>query len=96
MYTLNLTKIEFLIINLFIILIFGLIYTHYGTEEYFSFYNNKTNMDFTDGLYFSANTYITIGNSDIYPKTKYMKCVIMIQIFFALITIIMLSSYDKI
>ena len=91
MYTLSLTKIQFLILNLFVIIIFGLIYRHYGTQDNFIFLNKEKNMDLTDAIYFSANTYVTIGNYDIYPKTKFMKRLIMIQIFILLITLVMLS-----
>jgi len=97
MYILNLTKIQFLLINIFVIFIFALIYKKYGDEKHFYFTNKKHEMDLTDALYFSANTYVTIGNSDIIPKTNFMKKIIMIQIFILMIALIMMSSqYIKI
>jgi hypothetical protein len=95
MYTLNLTKLEFLIINIVVIFIFGLIYKKYGDEKNFIFLNKKKQMDLTDAIYYSANTHITIGNNDIHPKTKFIKKIIILQIFILLITIVILSSCNK-
>ena len=52
-------------------------------------------MDLTDALYFSANTYVTIGNNDVIAKTKFMKSIIIAQILILLVTLVMLSPCDK-
>lgn len=95
MYTLNISKLEFLLINILIILIFGFIYKKYGNEKHFYFVNkNKKNLNSIESIYFSANTYITLGNNDIYPKSKLIKSIILTQIFILMIAIIMLSSFN--
>jgi hypothetical protein len=95
MYILTLNKLQFLALNIIVIFLFGLIYKHYGNDKHFIFLNKNKHMNFTDALYFSANTYITIGNNDTYPKTKFMKKIIMIQMLILIVSLIMLSSYDK-
>jgi hypothetical protein len=95
MFILSLTKIQFLLINILVIFLFGLIYKKYGNEEHFGFINKQKNMDLTDAIFFSANNYATIGNYDVYPKTKFIKRIILVQIFILIITLIMLSSCEK-
>ena len=95
MYILSLTKIQFLLINIFVIIIFGFIYKKYGNNDHFVFLNNKKSMNFTDAMYFSATTYVTIGNNDIYPKTSFMKKIIMLQMLTLIISLLMLNSCQK-
>jgi hypothetical protein len=95
MYILNLTKLQFIIINIFVIFIFAFIYNIYGSSDNFIFMNGQKNMDMTESLYFSAITYSTIGSNTIYPKTKFIKFIIMIQIIILLISIVMLSPYGN-
>lgn len=97
MYILTLSKIQFLLINIGVIFIFALIYKKYGNENHFTF-TDKTqkSMDFTDALYFSANTYITIGNNDVHAKTNFIKKIIMCQLLILLMSIIMITfCFDR-
>lgn len=97
MYILTLSKIQFLLINISVIFIFALIYKKYGNKNHFIFIDKKQNdMNFIDALYFSANTYITIGNNDIHAKTNFMKKIIMCQLLILLISIIMITfCFDR-
>lgn len=92
---LSLSKIQFLLINVLIIFIFGLIYKKYGNENNFVFINKEKKMNLTDAIFFSANNYVTIGNYDVYPKTQFMKRIILVQILILMIMLVMLSSCDK-
>lgn len=98
MYLLTLSKIQFLLLNIGIIFIFALIYKKYGNEKHFTFSDKEQKqMDFTDALYFSANTYITIGNNDVHAKTQFMKKIIMCQLLLLLMSIIMITfCFDRI
>jgi len=91
MYIFTITKLHFIIINMFIIILFALIYNKYGNEKHFHFQNKQNEMSMTDSIYFSINVYSTIGNADIYAKSKFMKKVVMIQIFFLICMIILLG-----
>jgi hypothetical protein len=97
MYILTFSKLQFLLLNIVIIIIFALVYKKYGNENHFIFLNeHQTEMDFTDALYFSVNTYTTVGNNDIHAKTKFMKNIIMLQLFTLLmITILIIFRFDK-
>lgn len=95
MYIFTITKLHFLIINIFIIYVFALIYKKYGNDKNFYFQNEQNEMTMTDSLYFSINTYSTIGNNDIYAKSKFIKKIIMIQIF-CLISMIILMGCSNI
>ena len=97
MYLLTFSKIQFLLLNIGIIFIFACIYKKYGNEKHFIFSDKKQKeMDFTDALYFSANTYITIGNNDIHAKTNFMKKIIMVQLLLLLMAIIMITfCFDR-
>ena len=91
MYILTINKVKFLLINIFIIFIFALIYKKYGNIQHFYFTTKEHQMDMTDALYFSFNTYSTIGNNDVYPKTNFMKKIIMVQILCLISMIIVLG-----
>ena len=91
MIILTITKLYFLIINIVIIYLFALIYNKYGNEKHFHFLNKQTEMSMTDSIYFSINVYSTIGNADIYAKSKFMKKVVIIQIFFLICMILLLG-----
>lgn len=91
MFTITTNKINFLLLNISIILLFAIIYKKYGNINHFYFSNKIKQMDITDALYFSASTYTTIGNSDIYPKSKFMKKIILFQILFLLCSLIIIS-----
>jgi hypothetical protein len=97
MYIITFSKIQFLLLNIGIIVIFALIYKKYGNTTHFIFTNkNQTQMDFTDALYFSSNTYITTGNNDIHAKTDFMKRIIMLQLLLLLMAIIMITfCFDR-
>ena len=91
MYILTITKIQFILINVFVVFLFGLFYKKYGTVQHFYFINNEQYMNTTDAMYFSLNTYATLGNNNIYPKTTFMKKIIMLQIFCLLCMIVILG-----
>lgn len=91
MFSLTTNKIHFLILNIGIIVMYGLIYKKYGDNTHFYFTNKEKKMDMIDALYFSATTYVTIGNNDIYPKTQFMKKIILSQIFFLLGSLILIG-----
>jgi len=91
MYIFTITKLHFLIINMFIIYIFALIYKKYGNDTHFYFQDKKNKMTMIDSLYFSLNTYSTIGNNDIYAKSNFIKKIISIQIFCLISMVILLG-----
>ncbi len=91
MYIFTITKLHFLIINMFIIFIFALLYKKYGNPSHFYFRNKKDKMNMTDSLYFSLNTYSTIGYADVYPKSDFMKKIIMAEIVCLISMIILLG-----
>lgn len=91
MFTITTNKINFLLLNIGIILLFAIIYKKYGYINHFYFSNKIKQMDIIDALYFSASTYTTIGSSDIYPKSQFMKKIVLLQILFLLCSLIIIS-----
>ena len=91
MFTITTNKINFLLLNIGIILLFAIIYTKYGNHNHFYLKNTIKQMDMTDAIYFSASTYTTIGSSDIYPKSRFMKKIMLLQILFLLCSLIIIS-----
>jgi hypothetical protein len=93
MFTRKINKFHFLLLNITLICIFSLIYKSYGNTKHFIFLiKNQKHMTFTDALYFSINTYVTTGNNDVYPKTKFMKNIIIVQLLLLIVSIIMITS----
>lgn len=87
LFRLNKNKLSYLVLNLCFIIIFGIVYWIYGTNEHFKnmAQQDKKKLTMIDALYLSAITHCTLGYGDIVPISDSMKLVTIIH------TILMIS-----
>lgn len=86
--------------GIFIIGIFALLYWRRSGIYRSSDTEKKSNVSVWDALYFSVNTFTTLGSADWYPKDSFRKLVtlegllgwIMLGIFMATLTNVMIRS----
>jgi hypothetical protein len=82
MYALHMTKINFLLLNFLIILVYSLIYYLYGDRDNFIInQKNQNKLTFIDSLYFSTVTYGTHGTTEYIPKSNFMKIINLTEIY---------------
>ena len=84
MYTFNITKTKFLLLNFCIILIYSFIYYVNGNEDNFIIPNQdkikKNKLTYIDSLYLSSILYSTIGTVEFIPKSNLIKLIYISQI----------------
>jgi len=96
MYTFNITKTKFLLLNFGIILIYSFIYYLNGGEDNFIIGNQdkiiKNKLTYLDSLYLSSILYSTIGTSEFTPRTNLIKIIYISQIV-VLISMLILFTH---
>ena len=91
MYSFNISKINFLLLNLGVILIYSLIYYQFGDTTNFIMIKNdkndkndknheKDHLTYIDSIYLSGSLYSTIGTGEFRPRSNFMKLIYITQI----------------
>ena len=87
--------IEFLVMNMFIILSFAIFYSKLPQD---SFVSKKKQMTFFDYLYFSTITHTTLGGGNMIPSTNVAKLGTMLHslgMFVLTVSWVSLDSFGK-
>lgn len=94
LFTLNKNKLLYLVLNLCFIIIFGIIYWIYGTNEHFKniTQQDKKTLTMIDAIYLSAITHCTVGYGDIVPISNSMKLVTIIHTILMISYLFLVSS----
>jgi hypothetical protein len=80
----NKNKLIYIYVNLFLILLFSLIYWYYGTPDNLTFNSQfadeQNNICYLSALYFSCTAHSTVGFGDITPKSRFMQTIVIIHL----------------
>ena len=88
---LNENKLMYIYVNIFLIVIFSLIYWYYGTPDNLTFNpqfaDEHNNICYLSALYFSCTAHSTVGFGDITPKSRFMQIIVIVQLIILILNL---------